>query len=242
MISLTNADETRNYMESVQRDVAAFIDAEGNHVLVEIDGDDDIALVDPTNRRSWAYLERMTDCWPLVPLATEAHAGFDRLRIAAQDAAAILRVDRPLTKEDARRAAGILSGELSVRAARGKGDAASNDRRTLGGPADAAAEIIARAMHARTPAYYHSGMSWPLDGWHRERDMEVARGVLKRVLEALTPTHYPGAPELETVSAEWCIDCPDCYNRGTHRVNAPCGKVHDCPECATGRTIGASDD
>lgn len=41
---------------------------------------------------------------------------------------------------------------------------------------------------------------------------------------------------------EWCIDCQDCYDRDAHRVNAPCGKVHDCADCAPDRTPGASEE
>lgn len=44
------------------------------------------------------------------------------------------------------------------------------------------------------------------------------------------------------MSDEWCVDCPECYDRDAHRVNAPCGKVHDCAECASDRTLGLEGD
>lgn len=112
--TLTNADETRAHMETVSRDVAAFATPDGSHVLVHIDDDGGIGLVDPAARRSWSYLSRLSYCWPLVPLADHTSAAVDRLQIAAQDAAAILRVRRPLTRADIDRAAEILSRALDA--------------------------------------------------------------------------------------------------------------------------------
>lgn len=55
----------------------------------------------------------------------------------------------------------------------------------------------------------------------------------------LVPTIYvesiPDEPTVSaTGSAEWCVDCRDCRPR-QGVTNPPCGKIHDCPECASQR-------
>lgn len=38
---------------------------------------------------------------------------------------------------------------------------------------------------------------------------------------------------------EWCVSCPDCHPGKV--IADPCGKVHDCPECAAQRSTEPGD-
>lgn len=46
------------------------------------------------------------------------------------------------------------------------------------------------------------------------------------------------AADVGEPSGEWCISCGDCY---PGRVASPCGKVHDCAECAEQRAYAAAE-
>lgn len=40
-------------------------------------------------------------------------------------------------------------------------------------------------------------------------------------------------PEPTNPAHEWCVSCPDCHPG--KEIAEPCGKVHDCAECAEQR-------
>lgn len=69
---MTRPRDVWEYMAFTGRTQAAFMDAEGNHILVERDRTEGYGIVDPGSHITFKRLNRCRDIWPLTPLVPEA--------------------------------------------------------------------------------------------------------------------------------------------------------------------------
>lgn len=97
------------------------------------------------------------------------------------------------------------------------------------------------AVAAERAVHRHLSRLSKRDDW-AEDDTAVG-GQAAFIVRALTEEGLlaPALSAPPTITDEWCVDCRHCRpHQGV--TNPPCGKIHDCPECASQREAAAVSD
>jgi hypothetical protein len=98
--------------------------------------------------------------------------------------------------------------------------------------------------------HYNHGLQIGIHIGRALAEAENARRTADQIQQAYAPAGVSIAGPTTTATApaghesgadgEWSTDCPSCHPG--RRIAAPCGRVHDCHDCAVQRTLTALTD